>query len=652
MPRHWSRIMAEMAARPGWRPEPRIAALLGVLISLFAFYTSGIGLFDETVSRVGTVAISMALVVLAFPLGGGLWRLVDLAVLLLGAAVFWRYFEIGAALEIGLYDFTDSDLWLGAVALLLLLELTRRVFGWPLVIVCALTLVYALFGDRLPWIFRHAGFPVYETLRTVWYSFDGVFGGPVAVVTSLILIFIVFGVVLEGVGAGPVLLKMAFSLTGRLRGGPAHAAIVASALFGTMSGSVAGNVVGTGVFTMPMIKQRGFPAKFAGGIEAAASSGGQFTPPVMGAVAFIMADVTGIPYLNICIAAVVPALFYYTSLFAAVAVYASRLGIQPIPPAERQRLTRQDWMMSLTFILPLLVIIVLLIAGWSPALSGFWATLAAIVIGFLLNAELRRQPQRLLSALAQAGRAGATIMVAVASVGMIIGVMNMTGLGIRFANVILALSGDSLFLALLLTMAGCLVLGMGMPTVPAYLIIVLIMGPAIEGLGVPTLVVHLFVVYFGVLSSITPPVALAAFAAAPICGAGPMATAVEAVKVAVIGFIIPFVFIYNPSLTLITAFTWPEFIWACLRLALAIWMLASGLGGYDRARLDFLSRAVRAAAGFLMLMPGLAIEAGAVASAFLMLAYDWRRGLAGSPRGMTALAAQLGWRPAEDLQRK
>lgn len=618
------------------RPGRSLAALLGIAISLFAFYTSGIGLFNETVSRVGTLAISMALVVLAFPTGDGLRRLIDVMLLALGAAIFWRYFEIGAALEIGLYDFTDTDLWLGGIALLLLLELTRRVFGWPLVIVCALALVYALFGDRLPWIFRHAGFPVYEVLRTVWYSFDGVFGGPVAVVTSLILIFVVFGVVLEGVGAGPVLLKMAFSLTARLRGGPAHAAIVASALFGTMSGSVAGNVVGTGVFTMPMIKQRGFPAKFAGGVEAAASSGGQFTPPVMGAVAFIMADVTGIPYLTICIAALVPALFYYASLFAAVAVSASRLGIQPIPPAQRESLTRQDWVMSLTFILPLLAIIVLLAGGWSPALAGFWATLVAVVLGFVLNAGLRRQPQRLLAALAQAGKAGASIMIAVAAVGIIIGVMNMTGLGIRFANVILGLSGESLFLALLLTMAGCLVLGMGMPTVPAYLIIVLVMGPAIEGLGVPTVAAHLFVVYFGVLSSITPPVALAAFAAAPICGASPMATAVEAVKVAVIGFIIPFVFIYNPALTLVAGFTWPDFLWACLRLALAIWVLASGLGGFDRARLDAASRIVRAAAGFLMLMPGLAVEAGGVAVAILMLAIDWRRGLAGMPLGLAA----------------
>lgn len=623
------------------KPARGLVVLLGVTISLFAFYTSGIGLIDETVSRVGTLAVSMALVVLAFPAGTGYRRIADLLLLLLGGVVFWRYFEIGALLEIGLYDFTGADLWLGGTALALVLELTRRVFGWPLVIVCGLALGYALFGDHLPWIFRHAGFPYYETLRTVWYSFDGVFGGPVAVVTSLILIFVVFGVMLEGIGAGPVLLKLAFSATARLRGGPAHAAIVASALFGTMSGSVAGNVVGTGVFTMPMIKQRGFPAKFAGGVEAAASSGGQFTPPVMGAVAFIMADVTGIPYLSICVAALVPALFYYLSLFAAVSVSAARLGIQPIPKDQRERMTRQDWLMSLTFVLPLVVIVVLLVGGWSPAMAGFWATVLAIVLGFILNPELRRQPQRVLAALAQAGRAGATIMIAVAAVGIIIGVMNMTGLGIRFANVILALSSDSLFLALLLTMLGCLVLGMGMPTVPAYLIIVLVMGPAIEGLGVPTLAAHLFVVYFGVLSSITPPVALAAFAAAPICGASPMATAVEAVKIAVIGFIIPFVFVYNPSLMLITDFSWPEFLWASVRLVLAIWILTTGLGGFDRTRLDMLSRTIRVAAGIAMLMPGGIVETIAVVVAIAGLLFDGHRGLAGLPPGMAALAGRL-----------
>ncbi|MFC3676538.1 TRAP transporter permease [Ferrovibrio xuzhouensis] len=627
-------------------PDRALVAVLGLIISFAAFYSSGVGVFDETISRVGTLGVAMALGLLAFPLPGRIGRAVDILLLILGVVIFWRYFQIGEALEEGLYDFTTSDLWLGGMALLLLLDLTRRIFGWPLVIVCGLTLVYGLYGHHLPWIFRHAGFPYYETLRTVWYSFDGVFGGPVAVVTSLILIFVVFGVVLEGIGAGPVLLKMAFSVTAKLRGGPAHAAIVASALFGTMSGSVAGNVVGTGVFTMPMIKKRGFSAKFAGAVEAAASSGGQFTPPVMGAVAFIMADVTGIPYLTICIAAAIPALFYYASLFASVAVNASRLGIQPIPDSERQAMTRQDWVLSLTFVLPLLVIIGLLIAGRSPAVAGFWATIAAAVLGFILNPDLRREPQRLLAALAQAGRAGATILVAVGAVGMIIGVMNMTGLGIRFANVILGLSGQSLFLALLLTMAGCLVLGMGMPTVPAYLIIVLTMGPAIQGLGVPTLVAHLFVVYFGVLSSITPPVALAAFAAAPICGASPMATAVESVKVAIIGFIIPFVFVYNPSLTLMVDFEWGEFLWACLRLVLAIWVLASGLGGYDRARLDLPSRAVRIVSGVAMLMPGGLIEFAAFAAALVMLGFDWRRGLAASPPGFAALAARFGWKQA------
>lgn len=232
-------------------------------------------------------------------------------------------------------------------------------------------------------------------------------------------------------------------------------------------------------------------------------------------------------------------------------------------------------------------------------------------------------------------------MIAVAAVGIIIGVMNMTGLGIRFANVILALSSDSLFLALLLTMLGCLVLGMGMPTVPAYLIIVLVMGPAIEGLGVPTLAAHLFVVYFGVLSSITPPVALAAFAAAPICGASPMATAVEAVKIAVIGFIIPFVFVYNPSLMLITDFSWPEFLWASVRLVLAIWILTTGLGGFDRTRLDMLSRTIRVAAGIAMLMPGGIVETIAVVVAIAGLLFDGHRGLAGLPPGMAALAGRL-----------
>ncbi len=594
---------------------------LGIVISLVGVYLAGLGVLDETLMRVGVFALSGVLLLL-ISIGDRIVQgkrhffgsLLDIALLLMMTLAVWRYFEIGRALQIGLYMFTVEDLVLGALGLIVLLELTRRSMGWPLFTICLLGLAYALFGSTLPGILRHSGFSFQQVLQVAWYSFDGVFGGPLSVVVSLILVFVVFGVLLEGIGAGAVLLKFAFAFTGHTRGGPAHAAIAASGVFGTMSGSVAGNVVGTGVITIPMIRERGFPARYAGGVEAAASSGGQFMPPVMGAVAFIMSDVTGIPYLTICVAALVPALFYYFSLFVSVHVEAVKRNIRPIPKSERPVLVRRDYLMAMCFVFPLIVVVVLMVMGRSPAMSGFFAVLTALVLGFAINPDLRRNPGRVVKALGDAGIAAAQIVVAVGAIGILIGVMNMSGLGLRFAGVILAISGDSLFLALVMMMLGSLVLGMGMPTVPAYLIIILVMGPAIEQMGVPMVIAHLFVVYFGVLSAITPPVAIAAFVAAPIARANPILIGIDASRMAIIGFVIPFVMVYNPALVLVTdEFSIGAFLWIALRLGLAIWMLSTGFSGYAAGPLSWGARAVRVSLGTGILLPWLWVEMGLMA---------------------------------------
>ncbi|PAU74822.1 TRAP transporter permease [Halomonas salipaludis] len=603
--------------------------LVSILLAGVGVYVAGIGVLDETHLRVGTFGIAGLLLLLhaierrrvqSWPV---LRRLLDTLLLVALLVAIHRYLQIGEMLQVGLYAFTTQDLAIGAVGLVVLLEMTRRAIGWPLLVICVLMVLYGLYGQHLPWIFEHAGMSFRQLMQVTWYSFDGVFGNPIAIVVSMILIYVVFGSMLEGIGAGDVLLKFAFALTGRLRGGPAHSAIAASGAFGTMSGSVAGNVVGTGVITIPMIRNRGFPASYAGGLEAAASSGGQFMPPVMGAVAFIMADVTGIPYLTIATAALVPALFYYLALFTAVHLEAVKRDIKPIPKAERPHLTLHDYLMSLCFLVPLGVVVTLLIAGRSPAFAGFYAVITAVVLGILLNPQVRQNPRCLVDALYAAGISSAKIIVAVGAIGILIGVMNATGLGLRFANTIMAVAGDSLFLALIMMMLGSLVLGMGMPTVPAYLIIVLVMGPAIEQMGVATLIVHLFVVYFGVLSSITPPVALAAFVAAPIANANPMRISVDACRLALIGFIIPFVLVYNPSLSLVEAFQWDSFLWAVARLTLAIWLFSSAVSGYAAAHLGAVSRTIRLAIGFSILVPVVWIEALGFALGALLLAGDF-----------------------------
>jgi len=606
-----------------------VAAALGLAISLIAIQLSGFGTINETLTRVGTYALALSaalFVSLSSPDAGTfarLRRLFDVALLMALWLSTWRYLEIGYELEEGLYAFTKSDLAYGVAGLFVLTVLTWRAFGPPLVVVVLLATAYALFGSGLPGMLRHGGFSLEQYLQVAWYSFDGVFGGPLTVVVTVILIYVVFGVILETVGAGRTMLKLSLLLTGRLRGGPAHAAVVASGMFGTISGSVVANVVGTGVMTMPMIKERGFPARFAGAVEAAASTGGQIMPPVMGVVAFVMADVTGIPYLTIAIAALVPAIFYYVSLLAAVHVEACKLGIEPLPAASRPKLDRRDIGLTICFVVPLVTIIVLMVLGRSPAFAGLIATGMAIAIGFVVNPEFRNDPVRLLRGLSIAGQQAARIVVAVAAIGIVIAVMNMTGLGLRFATVVQQLSGDHLVLALVLTALASLVLGLGLPTVPAYLVIVIVMGPAISALGgASTLVTHLFVVYFAVLSAVTPPVAIAAFAAAPIAGANPIAVGIDAVRLSIVGFVIPFLFVENPSLTLVEDFSFVEFAWSIARLGVGIWLITTGLAGFSNKPLGWAERSLRVLAAALTLIPGIAVETFGMIGGGVFIAKD------------------------------
>ena len=330
-----------------------------------------------------------------------------------------------------------------------------------------------------------------QVSENLWYSTDSIYGRPVEVVGRIVLVFIVFGAVLQTSGAGSVPLKMAFAATSRLAGGPAHASIVGSALFGTMSGAAVANVVSTGVFTIPIIKRAGFNARFAGAVEAATSTGGQIMPPIMCVVAFLMADVTNIPYLSIVVAATIPAIMYYTSLFMVVSVEARRLGIAKTPPEEREKVTTRDWIQSLAFFLPLVAIVVLLVSGRTAQYAGFYALGTATVLCLILFPEFRN-PRKRWEALVEAGRTSAKLMVIVAAISFVIGVVNMTGIGLRFAQAILTVSGSSQLLSLLLVMAGCLVMGMGVPSAPAYLIVAIVMGPSLEKLGVPTIAAHLF----------------------------------------------------------------------------------------------------------------------------------------------------------------
>lgn len=569
--------------------------LVGIVVSLTAIYSAGFGIFKQNAHNSLAMMASLFIVFATTPLVE-LYKIQRRAISLL----FWmvdavlatsailgtfHYMTVQNKLNDGFYDLSNWDIALGYAGMIALIEFCRRAWGLPLVLVCLACIGYTFFGANLPGMFGHAGFGIVEFIESIWYNYSGVFGNTTTIVLGLVWIYIVFGIMLEATGAGRALLRISLFLTAKTRGGPAYAAIVASSMFGTMSGSTVANVVGTGTFTIPLIKQRGFKPEFAGGIEATASSGGQIMPPIMGAAAFLISELTGIPYLQIAMAALVPAAFYYISLFINVGLEAKKQGIKPVPEAERVKLTWQDAIDSLMFIVPVAVIIGTLVAGRSPAYAGFLGILSAVVSGFL-NPVLRKNPLQLIKRLGVAGQSCAKIMVAIGVIGIVIGVMNMSGIGLNFANKILEVSQENLFLALLFSMFGALILGMGMPTLPAYLIIILIMGPAISKFGLPLLVAHLFVFYYGVASSLTPPIALAAYAAAPIAGSSPLRTSIIAVKLGAAKFIIPFAFAYYPGMLFTDFFELDVFLWICARLFLVIYLISTFVSMFDVRQLS------------------------------------------------------------------
>lgn len=589
-----------------------LVKICSVLLAGHAIFVAGWGVYDTVWVSGLTVWLALMIGLLGLCVGKGFdqaeqgqfeaskaaWfgLLTHVLLAVFASYVLYRWTSIMSEQQDFFIDISNDDMRLAWGALALIGYVTYRYFGLPMVAVFCVMIAYAL----LPYSWGGAALDWLSISDRQWFSTDGVFGRPVQVVSTIVLIFIVFGAMLQTSGAGDVLMKMAFAATGRFSGGPAHASIVGSALFGTMSGAAVANVVSTGVFTIPIIKKAGFRPKFAAAVEAAASTGGQIMPPVMGVVAFIMADVTGISYLSIVIAAILPAVFFYASLFLAVLVESRKQGIGPTPQNERKRISGQDWLQSGAFWIPLAIIVGVLLTGRTAQNAGFFALVSAFVISLVLFPSFRN-PKRWLLALVKAGKTCASLMIIVAAVGVVIGLVNMTGVGLAFADGIRNLSSDSLFFALCLVMLGCLVMGMGVPTVTAYLILALVMGPVLENLGIPKISAHMFMLYFGVLSVVTPPVALAAFAAAPLAGARPMETGFEAVRLAIAGFMVPFLFVYRPDVLLINGFTYIGLAAAVCVFVCATWMTVTALAGYESHKISIVESGLRLFAAFLIL---------------------------------------------------
>ena len=609
-----------------------ISILSALALSIIAIYASGFALIDPKFHRALCCALALITIVLLpyRKIENSIKFLIsritlDFLIIVFGILTVLKFYDVQYILENELYDVTYFDGLYSIVGLGIFIEVCRRSWGYALFFVGVFAVIYLYFGSHFPSFLQHSGFNERLIGENLWYNMNkGVFGTITNIAVNTVFIFILFGVLLEGTGAGHTLLKFAFILTRRTRGGPAQAAILASSMFGTMSGSVVANIVGTGTFTIPMIKKRGFTPTFAGGIEATASSGGQIMPPIMGAAALVMADLTGINYLSIALAALIPALLYYFSLFSSVTMEARKQNIEIKELDIDSRITVRDWINSILFVVPIFLVIFSLLFGSSTSRAGFYAVISILVLSFI-NPEIRKNPVKLLNSVIKGGTQGAKLLIAIVVISMLVGAIDSTGIGIKLASFMNELRGDSLFLSLTLAMIGALVLGMGMPTLPAYLIIIVVMGPALQNLGVSVLIAHLFVFYYGVASSLTPPVALAAYAAAPIAGSNPIITSLMAFRLGIAKFIIPFAFAYYPCLLIIENFSWLEFFSIVPRLLIAIWFINSALAKFDFTKLSWAEVILRLSVGFGILFMDVRIQIICFILGSVLLVWDFLR---------------------------
>jgi TRAP transporter 4TM/12TM fusion protein len=526
------------------------------LLAGFSLYTAFFGIMSDMIQRSVHLGLVLVLVYLGalVPSSLGLisnrtLRILSIALAVIGLATMlyqvWFFDEIASRYG----ELTQVEFYIGLVATLILLEATRRTIGWPIVILALIFLLYAYFGYLLPGLANHRGYDLERIMSQLYLGGGGIFGTPLGVSSTFVILIVLFGAALETSGAGKVLMDIATSLTGRSRGGPAKAAVVGSSLMGMVSGTAVANVLTTGTISIPLMKRTGYRPEVAGAIEAVASTGGQLMPPVMGAAAFLMADLTGISYFEIARAAIIPALLYYVVLFSVVHLEAVKQGIallkrEELPSLSKTLKTGSHLLLSLP------VFVYMLFSGYSVMYASFWAFIAAILLSYVRRSTWLT-PKKLYQTIINGVEAVLPVATACACAGIIIGVITLTGLGLKFSSLVISLSDGNLFLALILTMIASLILGMGLPTAAAYILVATLAAPALEQLGVNQLAAHLFVFYSAMLSSITPPVALAAYAAAGLAKANPFRIAIVACQFGCAAFIVPYFFAYNPALLMV-----------------------------------------------------------------------------------------------------
>lgn len=584
-----------------------ITAILAVCWSVFQLYTAAFDAFPAIAQRSIHVSFALSLAFSLFPLAREnkniVLKILDVVTvvlpLIIGTYVVYHVDRLSSRIW-----FVDSveglDFWFGVAFILLVLEVSRRVVGKIITLMAVFFIAYAYAGPYLNGMVSHRGVNTERLVDLLFLSPDGIFGVPIGVSTEYVFYFILFGAFLEKSGGGKLFIDIAFKLTHKSKGGPAKAAIVSSGLMGSVSGSAVANVVSTGIFTIPLMKKTGYTKKDAAAIEALASTGGQLMPPIMGAAAFLMAEMIGIPYVEIAVAALIPAFLYYLSLMTIVHLQATK---EKIGSNNDELVKKQEKIMKrIHLLLPLVILVTFIFLGFTLSTAAFWAIVSIIAVSYLKKDTFMRLNQ-IFSALVDGAKQAVKVAIPCAVAGIIVGIISFSGLGLKFTGLIVHWSFGNIVLALILIAIGCIILGMGMPTTSAYIMGAILLAPALIEFGVEPLAAHMFILYFAVLSMITPPIALASYSAAGISGAKMGETGTRALQFSLAGFLIPFSFVLNPAILLIGETH--EIIWTTLTTILGIIALSIFIIGYLFSNLTWIVRGLLFPAAILMIAPNI-----------------------------------------------
>jgi len=589
----------------------------------FSLYTALFGRFTAILQRGIFLGLVMALAFLVKPVKKNppKWtRIIDIICSI--ASLACTYYIIHTfkdyQLRVGLVNHWDT--FFGLLYLVLLIELCRRVVGTPLLVVCLVALVYAFFGNYLPGFYSHTGFSAHRIASTMLLSTTGIFGSAMSAASTFVAIFVLFGTFLEETGGSQSFMDFTTALVGKYRGGPAKIAVLASALTGTISGSPVANVTTTGVFTIPLMKKVGYDPKTAGAVEAVASSGGSILPPIMGSGAFIMSEMAGITYSAICLASAIPAIIYYFAIYFVVDFTAARNNLGRVAQDDMKTI-KETLKKSLLFFVPLTVLIIAMMVLKYTIIKSAMYGIVAIIISSYFTKDNKITPKIFIFRLISAAKKMLLVTIACGASGIVVGVISLTGLGLKLSGTLLELGANNLLLTLLLCMAGAIIISMGLPSTPGYIVFSVLTVPALTQLGVPTLAAHLFIFYYCCFAPMTPPVAIASYAAAGISGANPMATSLQAFRFVIPAFIIPYFFIYAPAI--MGNGTTVEVLQAAITGIIGVAAFAAGNVGWLVENLKWFERLAAFAFGMTLVIPGTFTDLIGIIGLILMFAYHY-----------------------------